>query len=354
MAKGYSLSGKEAIAIGIVAILVIGFLAIETGNLSPNFWQSSTVTQTDTYTQGEAPSEVGDTPSGAYDLNPQIVDHFVMTTTRTVGTDLTVTWYTTGSDYKYLGTGDTNIDIDKSAGGYIYAAVEGTATYYLDFDKTKSGRVVAVDYFDIDDDEVKEFVCKISLWDISKEEGVVDPVTITFYSLTYGAPSLVDQGTSTTSCGTTQVDKTVEWYTSQTTTNTGYALTKIELRWIADSGAGTTYTASSTKSRMVRLKIDVPGDGKGEIDLTTAYQTRSSDILYTYNIGSNLFDAQYVYTSENDLNKQYFNVKATIDLIDSDPVFRLELYVYYLTPAASGEFAENSVTDIWYCSDTTA
>ena len=354
---GIKFGGKE---FGIIVMLgVLALVFISASQSDAPFWsgwgtqQTSTITQT-AGTSNAPPSETGDTPSGAFELDPQIVDHFVTTTTRTVGTDLVVTWYNTGSDYKYLGAGDTNIDIDKSAGGYIYAAVEGTATYYLDFDKTEAdgSRIVAVDYFDIDDDDVKEFVLKISLWDVTRSSGYVPPVTLTFFSITYGAPSLVDLTTSTTSVGTSQVDQHVEWYTTQSTTNTGYALSKIEITLTSDSGAGTTYTASSIKSRLRAIKVDIPGLGKQ--DLGTSYQMRSSDILFTYKIGDDLFGAHYLLTSENDLNKQEFTTDITVDLNTSDPVFRLELFIYYIIPLASGEFREDSTSDIYYFSDTTA
>jgi len=334
--------------VSVVAIILLimgigvwsGVIPFDTSKIPQ--WGKGTVT----VTQG-APVTTGGVPMGDYDTLVSVVDDFVSTTTITAtSSGVAFTFYAklkTG-EYKYLGTGDAAIlAITEDYSGFIYVVAENAAAYQIDWKKTDDaqGRVVSVDWFDIDVDNTNEFVFKYSLWDIPRQSGYRPKIPVTVFAWTYEAPTMTDVSDTANTIGTSAVEKTIQWYMTQATTNRAWILTKIE---ITIKGPGATYTPSADTSLFEYVKIDLPDDGKGYIDISGSQQIRDSDLLYTYTIGTNPYTGQPVKTASTDTNRKDFNTKVKMHLSGSS-IYALTLRVYYLVPAAGGEYSTTSTTD---------
>ena len=77
------------------------------------------------------------------------------------------------ASYKYLGSGTDTITLRKDYEGYVYIAAVPAADYYVHWTDTRlyNPRVEQVLYFDIDGNNIKEFVFKYGFFDIPAKEG---------------------------------------------------------------------------------------------------------------------------------------------------------------------------------------
>jgi len=336
----------------LLLVLLVGFgiwsgiIPFDTSKL-PQWGKTATVTQT-------APPVTGVVPKGDFDSLVSVIDSFVSTSTYTAtSSGVAFTFYAKLKDgtYKYLATGDAAIvSITEDYGGYIYVVCENAAAYQIDWKKTddEQGRVVGVEFFDIDADNTNEFVFKYSLWDIPRESGYRPKIPVTCFAWTYEAPTMTDVSNVANTVGTSSIEKTIEWYTTQATTNRAWILTKIE---ITIKGPGPTYTPASDVSKFEWVKIDLPDDGKGYIDISGSLAIRDSDLYYYYTIGTNPYTGLPIKTASTDTNRKNFYTKVKFHFASGDGDYALTLRIYRIVPAAGGEYSTTSATDSVLYSD---
>ena len=342
--------GTGTVILVVVLLVVLGVasgvIPFDTSKL-PQWPTGVTVTKT-------APVVTGVVPKGDYDTLVSVIDTFVSTTTITAtSSGVAFIFYakTSSGAYKYLGTGDAAvIAITEDYSGYIYVVCENAAAYQIDWKKTdvEQGRVVGVEFFDIDADNTNELVFKYSLWDIPRSEGYRPKIPVTCYAWTYEAPSMTDVSNTANTVGTSSIENTILWYTTQATTNRAWILTKVE---ITIKGAGPTYSPATDTSKFEYVKIDLPGDDKGYIDISASLSIRDSDLYYSYVVGTNPYTGLPIKTASTDTNRKEFNTKVKTHFASGDGNYALTLRVYYIAPAAGGEFSTTSTTDAVLYSD---
>jgi hypothetical protein len=342
------LENKGWYFLGFVALIVLliwaNVITIPNINLPSNVGPV-TVVQPTTVVQVPA----GGFRPGDFDMDIAAFDSFVPGTTYTVTDVSSTTWYkNVGGVYTTLGSGDTTIVVEADTEGYIYAAVTGAANYYIDAWKMKASdsKIQSMSYFDIDGQSPKEFVFKISLQSITRGEGYTPKVTFNLWILPYEAPTVSTVSDTVTTCGTSAVDEYFEFYTQQTTLNRAYAIYKVDFSILKQSGS---YSPQTDSAKFVYMKVNIPG--KGYVDITSSMQLRTNDLYYSYSLGTDMGDAYYVKTSQNDLNKQYYTLNARVDFDSGDANYEIAWTLYYLVPTAGGNHSAATTTDSVYVSD---
>lgn len=338
--RGSVSAGSAVIIVGLIVLVLIFSGVIPT---------QLTTTQPQ-YTPPATPTVGGVTTEGDFDATPSIVNHFTPSTTYTVGTEVAFKYYASVASYKYLGSGTDTITLTKDYGGYVYIAAVPAANYYVHWSDVKlyNSRVEQVLYFDIDGNNIKEFVFKYNCRDIPAKEGYRPKLPFVAYIVPYEAPTLTGPGSSTTSAGTTAVDKYIQWYTSQSNTNRGWALQKLDIVIIS---TGSTYAPTTDVAKFVYVKIDLPDDGKGYIDLTSSLSIRQNDLYYSCKFGDGLDTALYILTPQTELNRKDFTTNIKMDFESGDPVYQITLTLYYMAPIASGDSSLTTSANAVYYSD---
>jgi len=338
---GFELKASHVVIIGLVAILLI------VSGVIPIQWNIPTVS-TPTPTPPPTPTVGGVTAVGDFDCTPSVVNHFVPSTTYTVGTEVAFKYYAKIASYKYLGSGTDTITLTSDYGGYIYIAMIPAANYYVHWSdvKTYNSRVEQVQYFDIDNNNIKEFVFMYNCKDIPAKEGYRPKLPVVAYVVPYEAPTLTGPGSSATTAGTTAVDKYIQWYTSQSNTNKGWALQKLDVVIIY---TGSSYSPTTDVAKFVYVKMDMPDDGKGYVDLTPSLSIRQNDLYYSYKFGDALDTGLYVLTPQTELNRKDFNCNIKMDFESTDTTsYQITLTLYYMAPIASGDFSLTTATNSVY------
>ena len=339
MAKGFELKWTHLVIIGLVVALIVASGAV------PIRWELPTVT-----TPTPTPTVGGVQTVGDFDCAPSIVNHFVPSTTYTVGTEVAFKYYASVGSYKYLGSGTDTISLTADYEGYVYIAAVPAANYYIHWNdvKTYNPRVEQVLFVDIDNNNIKEFVFKYNCRDIPAKEGYRPKLPFVAYVVPYEAPTMTDVSDTVVTAGTTAVDKYIQWYTTQSNTNKGWALQKLDITIIKESG---TYSPTTDVAKFVYVKIDLPDDGKGYVDITSSLSIRSNDLYYSYKLGDALDTALYVLTSQTELNRKDFNTNIKMDFESGDANYKITLTLYYLAPISSGDSSLSTSSDSVYYSD---
>jgi hypothetical protein len=286
--------------------------------------------------------------AGDFDVDITAYDSFVPSTTYTVTSVSATTWYIKeGGAYVAVGSGDNTITVGPESGGILYGATTGAANYYIDAwtMDAKSSYIKNMQYFDIDGQSPDEFVFTISLDGIVRHD-TTPKIPYSIYILYYEAPSVSTVSDTVTTVGTTAIEKFFEFYTEQTTLNRAYAMYKVDMYF--EKGLGS-YTPQDDVSRLQTVKFLIPG--KGYVDVTSSMQIRSNDLYYSYTLGTDMGDAWFIKTGQNDLNKQYFTVSIKFLMESSDPGYRICWTMYYLAPLASGAHSTGTASDSVYVSD---
>jgi hypothetical protein len=167
-------------------------------------------------------------------------------------------------------------------------------------------------------------------------------VAFNLWLLKYIIPS-VSTVSDTVTTATVTTDEYTEFYTTAGTVNSGYAITKIDVYVEQCSGS---YTPQAYTGDFQYLKMNIPG--KGYVDITGSMAIRTNDLYYSYTLGSDLGDAYYIRTGQNDLNKQYYTLNTRVAFGASDPEFRVCWTLYYIVPGVSGAWSIATVTDSVY------
>jgi hypothetical protein len=337
--------------IALLGVVVIGVLIYTNVITIPNFSVPGQTGAVTTVTAGSTVTAPVTVPAGFQpgDFIDDVMGYntFTPSTTSTLGAIGTCVWYIyVGGGYSSIGasTGGT-LQVPASSGGYVYAAVQGTTNIYIDAWTTKSSdaKIESMSYQDLDGNGVKEFVFKINLASVTRQSGYTPHFALNLYWMDYEAPTMGDVSDVVTTVGSSQVDKYYEFSTSQSTLNRAYAIYKTDVYIEKCLG---TYSPQADTAKFIYVKQQIPG--KGYVDLTPSMQIRTYDLLYTYTLGTDMGDAYYIKTSQNDLNKQYFTLNVKFNFAGSDPEYRICWTLYYIAPTATGNASPTTDTDsVW-------
>lgn len=331
----------------VYGVLVIGILALAMGWIPVPNWLNTTqpvTTQTATATVTAPVTVPGGFQPGDFIDDVLAYNTFTPSTTSTLGAVGTATWYKqVNGAYSTIGSGTGGtLQVSADSGGYVHAAVQGTSNIYIDAwtAKAKDTKIESVEYKDIDGNGVKEFVFKINLASVTRQSGYTPHFSFNLYYMDYELPTASSTATSTT-YGTTPIDKYIEFYTTQTTLQRAYAINKVDFTVMRGSGS---YATQADVAKFVYMKVSIPG--KGYVDVTGSLQIRTQDLYYSYSLGSDMGDSYYVKTGQNDLNKQYYTLNVKTSFTASDPWYRIVWTIYIVAPIATGNAQTvTSITD---------
>jgi len=235
-------------------------------------------------------------------------------------------WYAYRGGWLMLGKGDATIELTEVDGGYVFAAVKVPSgqSYYVDWSETKAKnpRVEAVTYEDPDADGYKDFVFKVNMGNIPKPATGNPKIYFYPYFLAYEKPSIYAPA-DITGIGTAKVTKYVEWYVYFANVKKAFAITKVEL------------SLNTTDTTKVTLQsVAVPGIGSVTGDMFGTPLKGVDSLTWTYSIGSNLYNANYIKYGSNTLNKFYFTTQIECQMGSSD-VLELAVTIYGLTDSGT-------------------
>ncbi|MEM3361408.1 MAG: hypothetical protein QXV85_09435 [Candidatus Bathyarchaeia archaeon] len=262
--------------------------------------------------------------AGMFDMNTKGYNSLDISSVLTENSGYHLYWYAYRGGWLMLGKGAATIELTDVDGGYVYAVVKPTSTYYVDWSETKgkNPRVEAVTYEDVDNDGYKDFVFKINMGNIPKPATGNPGLYFYPYFLSYEKPSL-NAPADITGIGTSKVTKYVEWYVYFANVKKAFAITKVEL---------TINTTDTTKITLASVAIPNLGAVTGDMFGTPLRGT--SSLTWTYSIGSNLYNANYIKYQSNVLNKFYFTTQVDCQLQSSD-VLNLTITIYGLTDSGT-------------------
>ena len=295
--------------------------------------------------QGPVPSQ-GTHPGeeyieGVVTANVAAFDSLDIATSRTVGTNVNVYWYAfRGGSWVLLGSGDdADINVEKQDHNIIYAVVSVPSgqNYYVDYQKIQAmnSRVQAVEYKDIDGDNVEEYVFKLNIADIPYASGTGKYTLPTFnvYLLTYDSSFSWPSGgkpSDISGIGTTKVTKYIEWYISLSAEKKALAISKVVL-----------VVNTSDVSKVTLKKLNIPGIGY--LDGSSFSQdVLQSQIKWTYEVSKTLYGADYIKLPVNALNKFEFTTTLELDL-DTGDTLSFTLYIYYFDAQESLQSVSDTV-----------
>jgi hypothetical protein len=259
---------------------------------------------------GGLPSPTG--AAGMFDVYTKGYNTLDISTAYSTGTGgaYTLYWYAFRSGWILLGTNDQTVELTEFDGGYLYAVPKPASgqSLYVDWSETKAKnpRVESVSYEDVDNDGYKDFVFKINMGNIPKPTTGNPSLYFYPYFLAYEKPT-INTPADLTSLGTSKVTKYIEWYVYFTNAKKAFAITKIDI------------VVNTTDTTKVTIKsVAVPGMGSISGDMFGSPMKGTNTLTYSYQFGSNLYNAYYITYPANALNKFYFTNEIDIDLETGD------------------------------------
>ena len=265
-------------------------------------------------------------------------DSLDITTARTVGTNVAVTWYAYRSGaYILLGSGNgASLSVTPSDQNTIYAmaSIPSGQSFYVDYAKIKSmnTRVTNVQYKDITGDGVKELVFTIDLTGIpyASATGQYTMPSLVVYLLSYDSSASLTMNSGVSSIGTTQVTKYLQNYVTLAAEKKALAVSKIVI------------TANTSDISKVALsKQNIPGIGY--VDGSSFVQdVQTSQIQWTYTVSSILFGADYVQLPPNTLNKFDFTTAVQFTMSSGMKIL-ITLNIYYLDASGANQILTGTV-----------
>jgi len=262
--------------------------------------------------------------AGMFDMDTKGYNSLDISSVLTENSGYHLYWYAYRGGWLMLGKGKATIELTDVDGGYVYAVAKPTSTYYVDWTETKAKnpRVETVTYEDVDNDGYKDFVFKINMGNLPKPATGNPGLFFYPYFLSYEKPSL-NAPADITGIGTAKVTKYVEWYVYFANVKKAFAITKVEI---------TLNTTDTTKITLTSVAVPNIGAVTGDMFGTPLRGVNS--LTWTYSIGSNLYNAQYVKYQTNVLNKFYFTTQIECQLQSSD-VLSLTITIYGLTDSGT-------------------
>lgn len=313
---------KILAAIGIILILLIAYYA---GGLA---WLGISPPTEPEPTNGEPPTGwLG----GTFDLTIAGRNSLDSSASLVVGTDFTGDFYAYRSgSYVFLGAGSatgTQIESEPSDNGYIWLLTEeiNTKYYYADIPSTlsKSTYISEKRWTDADGDGDKEFVFKISLWNIPKPASGYPSRTFYPYfmaesgqgtaanALTINAPDNITVGTATTT-------KYIGWESALSAEKMAVGIYKVEI-----------VINSTDSTKWILDKVNVPG--AGYLDGSQFVEdVRSADTKYSYVIGND-FDNIIYWKVPSGTQNRFDNTVALRCTFGADEFYDVTLTIYQWT-----------------------
>jgi len=332
------LIGILLLVIGVMIVDASGIVDVPYLNLQPKTGETtSPITTTPTTTGGTESQYI----SGIITTDVAAFDSLDIATSRTVGTNVKCYWYAYRNGWVLLGSGDAaDINVEEQDQNIIYAvlSVPSNQAFYVDYNKIKSmnNRVQAVDYKDIDGDNVEEYIFKLDISNIPYASGTGK------YSLPCFNIYLLSDDTGSfafpaagkpddlSSVGTSKVTKYLEWYMAMSAEKKAVALSKVVLT-----------VNTSDISKVTLKKLNIPGIGY--LDGSSFEQdVLTSSIKWTYTISNTLYGADYLKLPVNSMNKFEFTTAVELDLASGD-ILQFTLTVYQLDSEESQVSDSDSV-----------
>jgi hypothetical protein len=305
---------SEKLILGIIIVYLV--LCAFGGSFIPTQWSF-----VQKQPSGGLPPPTG--AVGMFDMHTKGYNTLDVSTTYTTGTSgaYNLYWYAFRGGWILLGTNDQTVELTEFDGGYLYAVpkIASGQSIYVDWSETKAKnpRVESVSYEDVDNDGYKDFVFKINMGNIPKPTTGNPSLYFYPYFLAYEKPT-ISTPSDLTGLGTSKVTKYVEWYVYFTNAKKAFAITKIEL------------VVNTTDTTKVTIKsVAVPGMGSISGDMFGSPLKGTNTLTWSYQIGSNLYNAHYITYPANVLNKFYFTNELDIDL-DTGDVLSYTITIYGL------------------------
>ena len=321
-------STKMALGTLVIVYMVLAFVF---GSFNPIDWRLAL-----TGGRGEGGTSGQTTVAlGTFDVHTKGCDSLDIAASLAEATDYYLYWFgKRPGGWIQLGKGDATVELTDADQGYIYAVVEipSGKDYYVDFAKTQlnNPRVASVSYEDVDDDGYKEFVFQIDMSNIPKPASGNPSVYFYPYLLAYQKPT-INSPSDISGIGTAAATEYVEWYLTFANEKKAYGIIKVEF---------SVNTTDTTKVQLSRMNIPGIGYLTGD-QFGTPYKGADS-LTWTYEIGSNLYEANYITYGTNQLNKFEFTTELTCQLASSD-VIEATITIYGITPTGVMETITDSV-----------
>lgn len=267
---------------------------------------------------------------GTFTLTVAGRDSLDASSSATAGTDFTSSFYAYRSGtWVFLGSEDgtgTNIESDPEDDGYIWLLVEEISSkyYYADTAMTLSKNTYITDYkwVDADGDTDKEFLYKISLWNIPEPASGYPSRTFYPYFLAESGQGTAanalqweTQPSDISSVGTSTTTKYIKWETKLTAEKRAVGIYKIEI------------VVNDTDTTKWEIdKVNVPG--VGYLDGSQFQEdVRTSDTKYQYIIGSDFDDITY-WKVQSGTSNSFDNQVAVKCTFGSGEAYTFTLYIY--------------------------
>lgn len=305
----------------VLALLIIACL------VGVGLWQGGYL---DEYLAVKKEIPTGEWPGGTFDLTVAGRNTLDSSTTLTVGTDFTGNWYgyRQGS-WVFLGAGSgsgTEIESDPADDGYIWLLCEEISSkyYYADTTMTQSKNTYITDYkwTDANGDTDKEFLYKVSLWNIPPPASGYPARTFYPYFLAESGQGTAanalqweTQPADVTGVGTSTTTKYISWESKLTAEKRAVGVYKVEI--VVNSTDTTDWEID---------QVNIPGVGYLDGSLFTE-DVRSSDTKYQYIIGSDFNNVVY-WKVPSGTNNKFDNTVAVKFTLDSGDVLQFTLYIY--------------------------
>lgn len=276
------------------------------------------------------PTPTGEWPGGTFDLTVAGRNSLDSSASLTPGTHFDTGFYGYRNGiWVFLGAdAGSSIEIESipEDEGYIWLLIEEQSSdyYYSDVPTTLAKNTYLIDYkwTDADGDTDKEFLYKVSLWNIP-------PPASGYPSRTYYPYFLAESGQGTaanalqwdtqpsdiSSVGTSTVTKYIKWETKLTAEKRAVGIYKIEI------------VVNDTDTTKWEIdKVNVPGVGYLDGSLFQE-DVRTSDTKYQYIIGSDFDDIVYWKVPAGTSNS-FDNTVAVKCTFGSGEAYTFTLYVY--------------------------
>ena len=312
----------------IIFYLILAFVF---GSFNPLTWRLSVMNTSNNQNQNNQ----SNVALGTFDMHSKGCNSLDIAASLVEGTDYYLYWFgKRPGGWIQLGKGDATVELTDADQGYIYAVVEvpSGVNYYVDFARTQlnNPRVASVSYEDVDNDGYKEFVFQIDMSNVPKPASGNPSIYFYPYFLAYQKPT-INSPSDISSIGTAAATEYVEWYLTFANEKKAYGIIKVEL---------SVNTTDTTKVQLSRMNIPGIGYLTGD-QFGTPYKGTNS-LTWTYEIGSNLYEANYITYGTNQLDKFEFTTELTCQLASGDHI-QATITIYGITPAGVMETITDSV-----------
>lgn len=318
------MNSKEGLAVAVILCLAVAGVAYY---FDPTL--GGLLSQQPTPGPGPTPGDLW--LGGTFDLTVAGRNSLDSSGSLTVGTDFTGDWwaYRSGA-WVFLGSGSasgTEIESIADDDGYIWLLVEEKSSkyYYADVANTMARNTYILgDYkwMDADGDTDKEFLFKVSLWNIPEPASGYPARTYYPYFLAESGQGTAanalqweTQPTDITSIGTSTTTKYISWESKLTAEKRAVGIYKIEI------------TINDTDTTKWEIdQVNIPGVGYIDGSLFTE-DVRTSDTKYQYTIGTDFDNIVYWKVPAGTANK-FDNTVALKCTFGATENYTITLYIY--------------------------